>query len=81
MENRHVSPPRSRIIEGSDVADERIVHGEREQLGVVTERSEEIAEAPGAVADGVTGVRGGNPLMDDHDADGSSGNALHAAGR
>ncbi len=66
MEDRHVARRRRRALERPHVACERGVDRQRVDVGRVAEAPQERTEAPGAVADGIALVRGGDPLVDDH---------------
>ncbi len=67
MEHRHVAVARRRVAPRPNRRPRRsssIV--QREDVGLVPPRAEQIAQAPRVVADGVAAVRRGHPLVDDH---------------
>ena len=78
MKDREVASPRPGILERHDFILQVVVHRQRVQIGAMAHPANEIAQAQGALADGVTAVRRRDPLVDDH---GASGNALYTDGR
>ena len=68
-----VTSPRARRVVGErpDVVAQVVVDGQREQVGGVALGPQQIADAAGAVADGVAPVGGRHPLVDDHGAAGA----------
>ena len=66
MEDREIAPSCPAVAERADVPREVFVDRQREQVGVVAHAAQQIADAPGAVADGVAAMSRRHPLVDDH---------------
>ena len=71
MKDREIAAPRRSVVKRPDFVPKIVVDGQREQVGVVTTAAQQIADPPGAVADGVAAMGRRHPLVDDH-----RGNAL-----
>jgi hypothetical protein len=70
MKDGDVAGAGGRLGESPDVIAEIVVHGQREDVGVVAGRTQHAADPAGAVTDRITFVGGRNPLIDDHDREG-----------
>src|SRR4029079_7273514 len=66
MKNRDVATARIRIAERAHISAKRIIHRQRKQIGRMSCRAQHAADTPGAVADRIPLVSGGDPLIDDH---------------
>ena len=71
MEDRDVAAAGRVVGERPDVVAQVVVDGQREQVGGMALGPQQIADAAGAVADGVAPVGGRHPLVDDHGAAGA----------
>ena len=66
MKDRDVAVARGTVGERADILAELFVHRQREDVGLVSEVAEQIADPASTVADGIALVRRRYPLIDDH---------------
>src|SRR3954471_23823411 len=66
MKDGEIAAPGLRFIERPDVMAQLVVYRQRENLGLVAHRPQEVADVPRAVADGVSLMGGGHPLVHSH---------------
>ena len=66
MKDREIAAPCRAVAERTHLLPEVVVDRQREQVGVVALAAQQIADAPGAVADGVAAMSRRHPLVDDH---------------